>query len=212
MSGHIMAKMILAGSAAAMSAGAFAVDADYPIQPVPFTQVRFTSGLLAERQEVNRKVTIPFALQQCLESGRLKNFDLAAETMKRRAAGETTFQNRPASSLPFDDTDIYKFLEGASYSLQTNPDPELKAKMEDIIQHVKAAQEPDGYLYTFRTMHPDSPAHEWINQRRWLNDPNLSHELYNLGHFYECATAYFEATGDRTPYATSETFESIMAS
>ena len=51
MSGHIMAKMILAGSAAAMSAGAFAVDADYPIQPVPFTQVRFTSGLLAERQE-----------------------------------------------------------------------------------------------------------------------------------------------------------------
>ncbi|MBP5733252.1 MAG: glycoside hydrolase family 127 protein, partial [Lachnospiraceae bacterium] len=148
-----------------MTAGAFAVegDADYPIHPVPFTKVRFTSGVLAERQDVNRKVTIPFALQQCIESNRLKNFDLAAETMKRRAAGETTFQNRPASSLPFEDTDIYKFLEGASYSLQTNPDPELRKKMEDIIQHVKAAQEPDGYLYTFRTMHPDSPAHEWID-------------------------------------------------
>ena len=198
MTGHIMAKTILAGSAALMAAGAFTAEADYPISPVPFTKVRFTSGVLADRQYVNRKVTIPFALQQCLESGRLKNFDLAAETMRRRAAGETTFQNRPASSLPFDDTDIYKFLEGASYSLQTNPDPELQKKMEDIIQHVKAAQEPDGYLYTFRTMHPDSPAHEWINQKRWLNDPNLSHELYNLGHFYECATAYFEATGDRT--------------
>ena len=115
MAGNIMAKTILAGSAAVLSATAFAAEADYPIQPVPFTQVRFTSGLLAERQEVNRKVTIPFALQQCLESGRLKNFDLAAETMKRRAAGETAFQNRPASSLPFDDTDIYKFLEGASF-------------------------------------------------------------------------------------------------
>jgi len=70
MTGHIMAKMILAGSAAALSAASFAAEADYPIRPVPFTQVRFTSGLLAERQEVNRKVTIPFALQQCLESGR----------------------------------------------------------------------------------------------------------------------------------------------
>ena len=120
MTGHIMAKMILVGSAAAISAaGAIAAEADYPIQPVPFTKVKFTSGVLADRQYVNRKVTIPFALQQCLESGRLKNFDLAAETMKRRAAGETSFQNRPASSLPFDDTDIYKFLEGASYSLQT---------------------------------------------------------------------------------------------
>ena len=198
MTGHIMAKMILAGSAAFMSASAFAADADYPIQPVPFTKVRFTSGLLAERQEVNRKVTIPFALKQCIESNRLKNFDLAAETMRRRAAGETTFQNRPLTTFPFDDTDIYKFLEGASYSLQTNPDPELQKKMEDVIQHVKAAQEPDGYLYTFRTMHPDSPAHDWIDRQRWLKDPNLSHETYNLGHFYECATAYYEATGDRT--------------
>ena len=198
MTGHTMAKMILAGSAALMTAGAVAAEADYPIHPVPFTKVRFTSGVLAERQDVNRKVTIPFALQQCIESNRLKNFDLAAETMRRRAAGETTFQNRPLTTFPFDDTDIYKFLEGASYSLQTNPDPELRKKMEDIIQHVKAAQEPDGYLYTFRTMHPDSPAHEWINQKRWLSDPNLSHETYNLGHFYECATAYYEATGDRT--------------
>ena len=68
---------------------------DYPVQPVPFTDVQFTDGLLHDRQVVNASVTLPFALDQCESSGRLKNFDLAAEVMRRRAAGETTFQVKP---------------------------------------------------------------------------------------------------------------------
>ncbi|TAL03941.1 MAG: glycoside hydrolase family 127 protein [Verrucomicrobia bacterium] len=171
---------------------------DYPVQPVPFTQVRLTGGLLANRQATNAAVTMPFALEQCESSGRIKNFDLAAEVMRRRAAGETNFQIKPPTQYPFDDTDVYKAIEGAAFCLSVKPDSALQAKLETIIKRVAAAQEPDGYLYTFRTMHPDSPGHGWINQQRWLNDPKLSHELYDLGHLYESGYAHFRATGSRS--------------
>jgi uncharacterized protein len=180
------------------SSAARAPGADYPVQPVPFTAVRITGGFWQGRQETNRTVTVPFALQQCEETNRLKNFDLAAETMRRRASGEKTFQNTPPTIFPFDDSDAYKVIEGASYALSLKPDPVLEKRLEAAIARIAAAQEPDGYLYTFRTMHPDSPAHKWINQKRWLGDPELSHELYNLGHLYEAAVAHHQATGQRT--------------
>lgn len=172
--------------------------ADYPIQPVPFTAVRVTDGFWKTKQETNRTVTIPFALAQCEESGRLKNFDLAAEVMRRRAAGEKDFQIKPPTIYPFDDTDAYKAIEGASYALSMQPDPALAAKLDGWIARIAAAQEPDGYLYTFRTMHPDSPGHDWVGAKRWEKDPNLSHELYNCGHLYEAGVAHFQATGKRT--------------
>lgn len=171
--------------------------ADYPVRPVPFTDVRITGGFWKERQETNRLITVPYALRQCEETKRLANFDLAAETLRRRAAGETNFQNKPLTLYPFDDSDVYKAVEGAAYALSIQKDPALEAHLDKIIDKIAAAQEPDGYLYTFRTMHPDSPAHEWINQKRWLNDPILSHELYNLGHLYEAGVAYYQATGKR---------------
>ena len=171
---------------------------DYPVQPVPFTNVRLTGGLLAARQATNNAVTMPFALEQCESSKRVLNFDLAAETMRRRGAGETNFQNKPPTQYPFDDSDVYKAIEGAAFCLSVKPDDAVAAKLEEIIKHIAAAQEPDGYLYTFRTMHPDSPGHDWVNQERWLNDPKLSHELYNLGHLYEAGFAHFQATGSRS--------------
>ncbi|MDB6095364.1 MAG: hypothetical protein JWM32_2926 [Verrucomicrobia bacterium] len=171
---------------------------DYPVQPVPFTAVRVTGGFWQARQETNRTVTVPFALRQCEETGRLKNFDLAAETRRRRAAGEATFQNKPVTIYPFDDSDVYKVIEGAAYSLSTTPDPVLDGKLDEWIARITAAQEPDGYLYTFRTMHPDAPVQEWISPQRWLNDPDLSHEIYNLGHLYEAGVAHFQATGKRS--------------
>ena len=171
---------------------------DYPVQPVPFTDVRLTAGLLHSRQATNAAVPIPFALAQCESSKRLENFDLAAETMRRRAAGEAHFQNRPPTQYPFDDSDVFKALEGAAFCLSVQPNPGVAAQLENIIRRVAAAQEPDGYLYTWRTMHPDSPAHEWIHQQRWLKDPQLSHELYNLGHLYEAGVAYQQATGSRS--------------
>ncbi|MCX6955553.1 MAG: glycoside hydrolase family 127 protein [Verrucomicrobia bacterium] len=171
--------------------------ADYPVQPVPFTAVRVTGGFWQARQEVNRNVTVPFALKQCEDTGRIRNFDLAAETMRRRAAGETTFQHRPPTEFPFDDSDVYKAIEGAAYALSMKRDAALERQLDGIIARIAAAQEPDGYLYTFRTMHPDSPGHKWIGQQRWAKDPELSHELYNLGHMYEAGVAHFQATGQR---------------
>lgn len=171
---------------------------DYPIQPVPFTDVVFTGGLWHDRQKTNNRVTLPFALDQLETSRRLENFDLAAETLRRRAAGEATFQQRPPTQYPFDDSDVFKVIEGAAFCLSVQPDAALQARLETMIARVAAAQEPDGYLYTWRTMHPDSPVHEWIHQERWLKDPVLSHELYNLGHLYEAGVAHEQATGSRS--------------
>lgn len=171
---------------------------DYPVRPVPFTDVRLTGGFWGAHQEVNRRVTLPYAFRQCEQGGRIRNFDLAAETLRRRAAGERGFQNVPASIFPFDDTDAYKVIEAASYALSLHPDPELAARVDGWIARIAAAQEPDGYLYTFRTMHPDSPVHPWIGRERWVEDPRLSHELYCAGHLYEAGAAHFQATGRRT--------------
>mgnify|MGYP000870936434 CR=1 FL=1 len=172
--------------------------ADYPIRPVPFTAVRITGGFWQQRQAENLATTVPYAIRQCEDTGRLRNFDLAAETLRRRAAGETSFQNKPVTIYPFDDSDVYKVMEGIAYALHVRRDPALEARLDGWIAHVVAAQEPDGYLYTFRTMHPDSPVHEWIDEKRWLKDADLSHEIYNLGHLYEAGVAHFEATGKRT--------------
>ena len=183
---------------ACLAAAPLHAASDYPVKPVPFTEVRLTGGVLHSRQATNAAVTMPFALGQCESSKRLVNFDLAAETMRRRAAGEKSFQHKPPTQFPFDDSDVYKAIEGAAFCLSVQPNPAVTAQLEGMIRRVAAAQEPDGYLYTWRTMHPDSPAHDWIHPQRWLNDPRLSHELYNLGHLYEAGVAYFQATGSRS--------------
>lgn len=180
------------------TAAALHAASDYPVKPVPFTDVRITGGMLQARQATNTAVTMPFALGQCESSKRLLNFDLAAETMRRRAAGEASFQHQPPTQYPFDDSDVFKAIEGAAFCLSVQPNPQVAAQLEAMIKRIAAAQEPDGYLYTWRTMHPDSPAHDWIDKQRWLKDPGLSHELYNLGHLYEAGVAYYQATGSRS--------------
>jgi len=196
---HVLfpARTLLTGFACLFTTGA-AGAADYPVQPVPFTDVTFTAGLWHDRQEINNRVTLPFALDQCESSKRLLNFDLAAETMKRRAAGEKGFQHKPPTQYPLDVSDVSKVLEGAACCLSVNPDPALATRLEGIIARIAAAQEPDGYLYTWRTMHPDSPAHPWIDPQRWLKDPDLSHELYNLGHMYEAGVVHEQATKSKS--------------
>ena len=102
---------------------------------------------------------------------------------------------------PFDDSDVTKIIEGASYSLQTFPDPELEAYVDTLIYKIGLAQEDDGYLYTNRTIAEKGygKLHEWAGEKRWEKDNILSHELYNLGHMYEAGVAYYQATGKRTP-------------
>lgn len=164
---------------------------DYPIQPVQFTSVRLTDDFWAPRIKRNADVTIPIAFSYCESTGRVRNFEIAGglDTGK--------FQ----TIYPFDDSDVFKIIEGASFSLQTFPDPELEAYLDTLIYKIGMAQEDDGYLYTNRTiaeMHGGKGLHEWASPDRWQLDSILSHELYNLGHLYEAAVAHYLATGKRT--------------
>jgi uncharacterized protein len=162
---------------------------DYPVQPVPFTAVHLDDVFWAPRLETNRAVTIPYAFGQCKASGRMDNFERAAAVLR----GED-IANRKPPGFPFDDTDPYKVLEGASYALAVQPDPKMAAYLDSLIALFAAAQEPDGYLYTTRTIDPAHP-HPWAGTNRWVNDPELSHELYNAGHLFEAAAAHYQATG-----------------
>lgn len=165
---------------------------DYPIKPVPFTAVHVNDRFWAPRIEINRKVTIPFAFEKCEQTGRVGNFLRAAQALR----GESLADKKPPG-YPFDDTDIYKIIEGASYTLSVYPDPKLDAYVDSLIAKVATAQEPDGYLYTTRTIDPEHP-HPWAGKKRWEREEVDSHELYNLGHLYEAAVAHYQATGKRS--------------
>jgi DUF1680 family protein len=158
---------------------------------VPFTQVKVTDRFWAPRIETNRRVTIPYAFGKDEETGRVKNFERAAKVLH----GEQ-LDDRTPPGYPFDDTDVYKVIEGAAYALAVERDVKLEAYVDDLIQKVAAAQEKDGYLYTTRTIDAANP-HKWAGKERWEMETDLSHELYNLGHLYEAAVAYNEATGKR---------------
>jgi uncharacterized protein len=165
---------------------------DYPVRPVPFTSVHLDDVFWLPKIETNRSVTIPFAFQQCELSGRVDNFIRAATALR----GEP-LENKKAPGYPFDDTDIYKVIEGASYTLSVHPDPKLDAYVDSLIEKVAAAQEKDGYLYTTRAIDPQHP-HPWAGTKRWELERDDSHELYDLGHLYEAAVAHYQATGKRT--------------
>lgn len=158
---------------------------DYAIQAVPFTQVKLADHFWLPRIEINRTVTIPASFERCESTGRVKNFIMAAEK-----------KGKFCTRYPFDDTDIYKTIEGASFSLAVHPDPKLDAYLDSMIAIIGNAQEPDGYLYTARTINPDSVG-SWVGKIRWEKERELSHELYNAGHLYEAAAAHYQATGKK---------------
>ena len=157
---------------------------EYLIEPVPFTRVQVTDQFWSKRIKTNHDVTIPIAIQKSRETGRIRNFAIAG--------GLDT--GKFCSIYPFDDSDIYKIIEGAAYSLQMFPDPKLEATVDSLVYLIGEAQEDDGYLYTNRTIMGEN-SHPWAGKKRWEKEDELSHELYNLGHFYEAATAYYQATG-----------------
>ncbi|MBO6027662.1 MAG: glycoside hydrolase family 127 protein [Bacteroidales bacterium] len=166
--------------------------AGYPIDPVPFTSVKVApDSFWGQRLKASREVTIPLAFSKCESEGRYENFVKAEKQMH-----SPVNLGYEVKGFSFDDTDVYKTIEGASYVLQTYPDKKLEAYIDSVLVIVAAAQEPDGYLYTARTMNPEHP-HEWAGDKRWVNDEALSHELYNLGHMVEGAVAHWQATGKR---------------
>jgi DUF1680 family protein len=158
---------------------------DYPIQPVPFTAVRVQSEFWTPRMETNRQTTVWYDFKRCEETGRIDNFAKAGKLMPGEFRG-----------TPFDDSDVFKVIEGAAYSLAIQPDPKLDKYLDEIIAKIAAAQEPDGYLYSARTIDPKK-REKFHGPTRWSNLA-VSHELYNVGHLYEAAVAHFQATGKKT--------------
>jgi DUF1680 family protein len=159
-------------------------DADYPLQPIPFTSVQIEDEFWLPRIETNRTVTIPFAIDKNEETGRVDNFAFAA------GRKEGIYKGRR-----FNDTDVYKVIEGIAYSLQVHLDPQLEEYTDGLIDLIAAAQEEDGYLYPARTADPENPA-PGAGPERWSRLRG-SHELYNAGHMYEAAVAYYQAKKKR---------------
>lgn len=160
---------------------------DYPITPIPFTQVQLHDNFWLPRILKNTEVTIPIAFRQSEVTGRIKNFEIAGGLKKGSFC----------SKYAFDDSDVFKIIEGASYSLMIKPDPGLETYLDSLIYKISLAQEDDGYLYTNRTIMGDS-ALPMAGKQRWEKESEHSHELYNAGHLYEAAVAHYQATGKRT--------------
>jgi len=163
-----------------LSVSAFAA-AETPhrkLTPVPFTDVKVADAFWAPRIETNRTKTIPHDFKKCEDTGRLSNFAKAAGRLEGKFEG-----------IYFNDSDVYKVIEGAAYSLAAHPDPKLEKYLDDLIETIAAAQQENGYLFCFYTLKEP--------EKRWTNLRSI-HELYCAGHFFEGAVAHYRATGKRT--------------
>jgi DUF1680 family protein len=150
------------------------------LRNVPVHAVTIENGFWAQRREVNVNKSIP-SMEKLLEAnGRMDNF--------RRLTGKSTAAQR---GPVYSDSDVYKWTEAAGFALQSSNRPELRAAVEKISSEVIAAQQPDGYLNTYYVG-------EHASQRMEPKVQQWGHELYNMGHFLQGATAYYRATGDRT--------------
>jgi hypothetical protein len=155
------------------------------LKAVPFTEVTIEDQFWAPRMRTNREVTIPYCFKKCEETGRIDNFAKAAEMIEGKFKGTR-----------YDDSDVFKVIEGASYSLHLYPDAQLDKYLDDLIAKIAGAQEDDGYLYTCRTIDANNPP-DGAGKTRWSLLAQ-SHELYNVGHMYEAAVAHYRATSKRS--------------
>ena len=143
---------------------------------VPFSDVRMEDSFWSPRLELHKSETLPVCIDQIEnQTDRIRNFENAA-----RREGKH-------SGIFFDDSDVYKALEGMAYSLQNRPDPGLEAKCDEWIDKFAAAQQEDGYLNTYYTLTTEEP--RWTNMDR--------HEMYCAGHMIEAGVAYYKVTGKR---------------
>jgi len=145
--------------------------------------VQITDDFWTPMIERNRTKTIPYVFRQCELTGRIDNFAIAGRLMKGRHTGER-----------YNDSDVFKIIEGACYSLIDKPDTALRLYVDSLVTLIAAAQEDDGYLYTTRTIDTVNMA-PGAGRERWI-DERVSHELYNVGHMYEAAVAHRQATGN----------------
>ena len=160
--------------------------ADYPLRPVPFNEVEMTSDFWRPRLVTQRETLVPFAFERTQPG--VEHLKAARDFL----AGKKVEGHR---AHRFIDSDLYKVMEGAAYLLQLRRDPELEAKLDELADVIAGAQDANGYLYPSHTtgvgkaknMMGDAPYTFVVH----------SHELYNVGHLYEAAIAYYQATGKR---------------
>jgi DUF1680 family protein len=186
--GALAAVVVAVLTAPAEAHPAEAPAADYPIRPVPFTAVTIDDAFWSPRLETNRRVTLGHDFDKCETTHRIRNFVVAGGLERGQFEG----------LFGFNDSDVYKVIEGASYSLRLRPDPELDKYLDDTIAKIAAAQEDDGYLYTAGTIPTLAQTPICcVSRPRW-SDVASGHELYDLGHMYEAAVAHYQATGKRS--------------
>jgi DUF1680 family protein len=164
--------------------------ASYSIEPVDIKNVKLTDEFWLPIVKRVQEKTIEYAIQKCTEEGTFDNFLIAGGQMEGTVKG----------FMPFDDSDVYKIIEGASNSLISAPNEPLEKLLDSLIRIVKVGQEKDGYLTTWRTIDPEKPPATWVKVNKGVRWESLemSHELYNAGHMYEAAVVHYKATGKRS--------------
>lgn len=181
----VMCAAVAIPSSANLASGAAADDAPQAagarISPVPFTEVHFEDDFWAPRINVAIRKSIPHCLRMCEETHRIRNWEYAA-----RGDGEY-------AGYFFNDSDVYKVMEGAAYALHHDPDARCGDKpldlyLDELISKIAAMQWEDGYVNSYFTLRKNEP--------RWT-DIEHKHELYCAGHLIEAAVAHHAVTGKR---------------
>ncbi len=167
---------------------------------VPFDRIEVTGGLWRERIEVNRTVSLPHVWGRCEQSTKGNGDDSRRLDNFRKAAGEIPGD---FTGTYFNDSDVYKIIEGTANSLQNHPDPELEAYTDRLIDSIAGAQWEDGYLFTFYSLPERRPSARWSNV-------GSMHELYCAGHLFEAGVAYHRATGKRKLLDVSIRFADLI--
>ena len=148
-----MKKQLMSLAALACIAAA----ADYPIAMPRMGSVKPTGGFWAAREATNRLVTATANLKQSRDTGRIDNFVNAAKKLRGEPHGRFR-------GIFFNDSDVYKVAEGMAYELAMFPDAAAARELESLVEKFGAAQEPDGYIYTARTL---GDRHERVGTHRW---------------------------------------------
>ena len=181
------------------------------LNEVSWSKVKLESGFWGPRLEIHHKITIPHVLEKLEENHHIANFDVAAMVLRgvgtdrnqdlsdqatkalegnsgnnEKGVDEDNIMEGQIVGHSAFDSDLYKALEGACYTLAHKDDAALRRQIEAVLERILAAQEQDGYLVSYFTA--KEPENKWVNMR-------LNHEDYNAGHFFEFAVAHHLVTG-----------------
>ena len=177
-----------------VTCGVIGAEISYPLQPVSFERVQLADEFWLPRLEVQRRTLVPYSFEQTHQAR--ADLQAAAAVLAGRKV-----ENMPAPQR-FRTSDLFKVMEGAAYLLAVERDEDLERQMDEIVADIAASQEPDGYLHASRTLYPDMEIADMGDGKYAYVDH--SHELYNMGHLYEAAVAYYRATGKRALLEVAE--------